>query len=174
MTKRLALLFRADTPPQWKKFIEKYPMQHDCPFPAERVILTGIRWRLMCAIQREVNLSIRYRRDPKGSDRWRILLNEWGAFGDCEDYALTKRALLIEAGLPMGAVWPALCLKASRRVSSSITRGEGHMVTVVSTVEKDFVMDFAPSWIHDITTSLLDWKAIYDGQQWRLVSLSGS
>jgi len=165
MTKRLGLSFQTDTPPQWERFIKEYtghPFQYGATFPYERIDLTDVRWRLMCAIQREVGELIRYKHDSAGNDHWQIFLKEWGVSGDCEDFALTKRMLLLEAGFPMGAVWPVLCKKD----------GAGHMVTVVSTTEKDFVMDIEPyNWIHDAEGSKVEWISAYDGKQWRLCSL---
>lgn len=166
VTKRLVLSFQTSTPPQWERFIKEYPghpFQYDASFPAERIALTDLRWRLMCAIQREVGMLIQYRRDPVGNDHWQILLNKWGIAGDCEDFALTKRALLLEAGFAMGTVWPVLCKK----------EGVGHMITVVSTTKQDFVMDIGTrNWIHSVVESPVEWLSAYDGKQWRLCSLA--
>lgn len=121
-----------------------------------------MRWRLMCAIQREVSTLAKYKRDPKGNDHWRLLFTEWGlTAGDCEDIALTKRAMLLEAGFPIGAVWPVICK----------WRGEPHVVTVVSTQKKDYVMDITPNWVHDVRDSQLEWLSAYDGECWRVASL---
>ena len=159
MANRLALTFQTRTPPQWEKFIKEYPTLYDRAFPDRRIEKTPARWRLMCAIQREVNRSIRYVRDAAGSDHWNVLYD--GGNGDCEEYALTKWALLLEAGFPMGAVWPVLCMKG----------GIGHMVTVVVTREVDYVLDIEPhGWIHDAVSSTLGWLSAYDGESWRLIS----
>ncbi len=164
-TKRLVLSFQTDTPPQWERFIKEYtghPFQYDTTFPDQQIILTDVHWRLMCAIQREVGMLIRYKSDPVGNDHWEIQHTNWGVTGDCEDFALTKRMLLLEAGFPMGAVWPVLCKRD----------GVGHMVTVVSTTKKDFVMDIEPhDWIYDVAIAKVEWLSAYDGQQWRLCSL---
>lgn len=166
MTKRLVLSFQTDTPPQWERFIKEYsgyPFQYDTSIPYERMALTDAKWRLMCAIQREVGMLIRYKHDPEGNDHWQIFLKEWGVGGDCEDFALTKRTLLLQAGFPAGAVWPVLCKRG----------GIGHMVTVVSTTEKDFVMDIEPyNWVYGAEGSKLEWISAYDGKQWRLCSLA--
>ncbi len=166
MTKRLVLTFQTDTPPQWERFIKEYtgpPFQYDASFPYEQITISDTRFRLMCAIQREVGELIRYRRDEKGNDHWQIQLSEWGVYGDCEDFALTKRALLLEAGFPRGAVWPVLCKRD----------GVGHMVTVVSSTNKDYVMDIDPyNWVHDAESSKVEWLSAYDGEKWRLCSLA--
>jgi predicted transglutaminase-like cysteine proteinase len=106
-------------------------------------------------------MTTRYVRDPEGNDHWKLLLAKRGNKGDCEDFALTKRALLLEAGFPVGAVWPVICME----------RDVPHMVTVVSTTKADYVMDFGwHNWVYDVTDSTLKWLSAYDGQFWRLVS----
>lgn len=162
--KRLTLSFVVETPPQWKAFTTEYPTQYECSLPNKRTILTPTRWRLMCAIQREVSTLAKYKRDPKGNDHWRLLFTEWGLqAGDCEDIALTKRAMLLVAGFPMGAVWPVICKKTRL--------DEPHVVTVVSTLEKDYVMDITPNWVHDARDSTLEWLTAYDGAHWRVATM---
>ncbi len=158
---RLTLTFGAATPPQWERFTKEYATQYDQAFPDKRMVLTDARWMLMCAVQREVNTRIQYKSDPKGNDLWKVLLKRGVLFGDCEDYALTKRALLVEAGFPMGAVWPVICMRGK----------QPHMVTVVRTGNGDYVLDQGqPDWIHDVTDSKLTWLSAYDGKNWRHVT----
>ncbi len=167
---RLRLTFGTKTPPQWERFTKEYATQYDQAFPNKRMVLTDARWSLMCAIQREVNTRTRYKPDPGGSDHWEVLLNMYpdALVGDCEDYALTKRLLLIEAGFPMGSVWPVICKRPTHRASTSLIHGVPHMVTVVSTKHADYVLDQAqPDWIHDVTESKLIWLSAYDGKWWR-------
>jgi predicted transglutaminase-like cysteine proteinase len=54
------------------------------------------------------------------------------ASGDCEDYAVTKRAELLDRG------WPARALLLSEVTTAS---GEHHMVLVVRTKSGDLVLD---------------------------------
>ncbi|HEY8593668.1 MAG TPA: transglutaminase-like cysteine peptidase [Devosiaceae bacterium] len=73
-----------------------------------------------------VNRSIRPR--PDRGDVWLANVR----YGDCEDYALTKRERLIRMGIPAGAL----------RIATARTRsGEGHAVLVVRTDHGDFVLD---------------------------------
>jgi predicted transglutaminase-like cysteine proteinase len=78
-----------------------------------------------------VNSRVNSRMKPvsdKGSDRWAI----GGKSGDCEDFALTKRAMLIAAG------WP------SRALSMTVVKtawGEGHAVLSVHTSSGTVVLD---------------------------------
>jgi predicted transglutaminase-like cysteine proteinase len=78
-----------------------------------------------------VNTRVNSRIHPKsdvGGDKWAI----GGRTGDCEDFALTKRALLIAAG------WP------SRALSLTVVKtawGEGHAVLSVRTSGGTLVLD---------------------------------
>ncbi len=160
-TKRLVMSFRAAVPPQWTRFVKEYPLPQQCDatFPGERVIYTALRWRLMCAVQREVNEIMDYKHDVDG-DHWQIMVE--GGKGDCEDFALTKRTLLIEAGFPPGCLWPVMCKKGD----------DGHMILVVATSIGDYVLDAIPDWIfhaHEATDT--KWLSAFDGKSWRLISL---
>ena len=53
-------------------------------------------------------------------------------YGDCEDYALLKRRILIEAGWPREALLLTLVRGAD---------GEGHTVLTVTTDKGDYVLD---------------------------------
>jgi predicted transglutaminase-like cysteine proteinase len=79
-------------------------------------------------VHQTVNAGIRPRNDNGSADRWSIA----PAFGDCEDYALTKRAELIRRG------WPS---RALRIAVAQTRRGEGHAVLVVRTTLGDVVLD---------------------------------
>lgn len=58
---------------------------------------------------------------------WRVGV----AAGDCDEYAATKRNLLIRAGIPASAI----------RFAYVKVRGEGHAIVVVRTSRGDFVLD---------------------------------
>ena len=53
-------------------------------------------------------------------------------YGDCEDYVLLKRRMLMEAGWPRGA----LLITVVRD-----QKGDGHAVLTVSTDKGDFILD---------------------------------
>lgn len=78
-------------------------------------------------VNREVNASMRPQRESGTKDVWKI----GGGSGDCEDYALTKRAMLLRKGFPSSALLMA----------AVENRGEGHAVLVVRTSRGDFVLD---------------------------------
>jgi predicted transglutaminase-like cysteine proteinase len=83
---------------------------------------------LLERVQREVNGAIAPRPEPGGRDLWR----DDAVAGDCEDYALAKRALLYAAGLPVGAV---------RLATAALPRGELHAVLAVETDRGTLVLD---------------------------------
>ncbi len=79
-------------------------------------------------INRDVNGAIRPRAETGGTDVWKI----GGSTGDCEDYALSKRAALLRKGFP----------SSSLLMTSVVTRrGELHAVLMVRTDRGDFVLD---------------------------------
>ena len=94
----------------------------------DQVMLTDELLAQLQQVNAQVNRSIRPVAERRGEDRWE--LNP--ASGDCEDYALSKRAALIRAGLPAGVL----------RIGITKTRrGEPHAVLVVKTSDGDFVLD---------------------------------
>ena len=79
-------------------------------------------------INRDVNGAIRPKAETGGTDVWKI----GGSTGDCEDYALAKRAALLRKGFP----------SSSLLMTSVVTRrGELHAVLMVRTDRGDFVLD---------------------------------
>jgi predicted transglutaminase-like cysteine proteinase len=91
--------------------------------PADRASL-----ELLEHVQRSVNAAIAPEREPAGRDLW----VEAPARGDCEDYALTKQALLRRAGLPRNAV---------RLATARLPGGEDHAVLTVETTRGTLVLD---------------------------------
>lgn len=63
-------------------------------------------------------------------DYWTARMEVFEA-GDCDDYTLTKRKLLIEQGVPYEALKPTIC-----KVDD-----EGHLVLVCRTTNNDYVLD---------------------------------
>ena len=76
-----------------------------------------------------VNASVNARITPRSDkgDVWSLNPNA----GDCEDFALTKRASLINAGLNAGAL----------RMAVTRAKGQYHAVLIVRTTAGDFVLD---------------------------------
>ncbi len=80
------------------------------------------------AVNRRVNAAMAPRREPAGADVWTV----GGKVGDCEDYALAKRAALIGMGVPSGH---------ARIATGRLKSGEGHAVLIVTTDAGDRVLD---------------------------------
>jgi predicted transglutaminase-like cysteine proteinase len=104
-----------------------------------RVEMTPERWRALRRLNRHFNRSIRggTDRDIYGvEERWARPLGEgadsFSPRGDCEDYALEKRAALIDLGYPAESLAMAI----------AVVPGVGlHAVLVVQTDEGDLVLD---------------------------------
>lgn len=125
------------------------------PGAAVHVTWTGQVRATVFEVNRRVNRSIRPR--SEAVDAW----SEGGTAGDCEDYALTKRWLLIGAGIPTSALRMAVATTAG---------GEGHAVLVVKTSDGDFVLDNQTNAMKRWNETGLRWLKIASGedpQVWR-------
>lgn len=128
--------------PQWNKFIVRYPKEHEAASlvsqqSREPIELVGMKWRVVTAAQREVNLNP-YQKEPPGRDEWK-LLQSVNDTGDCEDIALTKRSLLRQS-IPVGVLRPVICKALIKRRTV-----ENHMVLSVHTTAGDYIMDLGRS-----------------------------
>jgi predicted transglutaminase-like cysteine proteinase len=121
-------------------FCTKAP--HQCrSFGHSVVQLDDTKKRQLASINRQVNRQIRETRD-KGTHGWADTWTLAPESGDCEDFALTKRAELIARG------WPS---RALRMAVGKTNWGEGHAVLVVRTNEGDMVLD-------NLTGSVVPWQ----------------
>ena len=117
----------------WTEFCHRLPAECtvDATEPAE-VALTAKVWQTITLTNRRVNGAIKpvTVQDLWGvADRW--VLAEDG-YGDCEDYQLLKRKLLVEAGFPR---------RAMRMTVVIDEKNEGHAVLMVRTDRGDFILD---------------------------------
>lgn len=95
---------------------------------ASEVRLTVETLGLLDRVNREINGSMRPQPESGTTDVWKI----GGSSGDCEDYALTKRAALLRKGFPTSALLMTTVITG---------RGESHAVLMVRTDRGDFVLD---------------------------------
>lgn len=102
--------------------------------PAPVLVMNRARWKRLRAVNRDVNRAIR-----RGSDaRVHGVADFWNApqgrdaRGDCEDYVLAKRRVLIEAGFAAEALSIALV---------TTSWGESHAVLLAATDEGEVVLD---------------------------------
>jgi predicted transglutaminase-like cysteine proteinase len=103
----------------------------DTGFP----ILTEDHWQILKDVNAFVNSRVRSVSDIRHygvEDFWELPIEDGGSAGDCEDYVLEKRKLLMARGFPMGALSIALV-----RTSWN----ESHAVLLVSTDRGAYVLD---------------------------------
>ena len=117
----------------WFDFCNRYAGECDAaPLPAEDVALTAAAFKGIARIDAWVNKSVKPLSDP---DHWGTV-DQWDypvdGYGDCEDYALLKRKLLIQEGFPRQALLMTVVKD---------THGEGHAVLTVKTNRGEFILD---------------------------------
>jgi predicted transglutaminase-like cysteine proteinase len=117
----------------WVEFCTHRSWECDvAPTPARDVTLTPKAWKELVRINRLVNSRIRPMTDLEHYG----VVEKWAypddGYGDCEDYVLLKRRMLMEAG------WPreALLITVVRD-----KKGDGHAVLTVKTDQGEFVLD---------------------------------
>jgi predicted transglutaminase-like cysteine proteinase len=102
------------------------------PMQARDVVLTPTTWRDLSRINQLVNTKIKPLTDM---EHWGVL-ERWSypddGYGDCEDYVLLKRRMLIQAGWPRQALLITVVRDA---------RGDGHAVLTVKTDKGEFILD---------------------------------
>jgi predicted transglutaminase-like cysteine proteinase len=108
-------------------------------FRGGRFRLTAQRRAELVNVNRSVNSSILPERNEAGLAGEKWLLGP--AFGDCNDYAVTKRHQLIARG------WPARAVLLSEVVTVT---GEHHLVAVVRADDGDLVLD-------NLTNRIMPW-----------------
>lgn len=123
----------ARAPIGWISFCSENP--RDCmgrPSVPRDVVLSQRAWRDLDRVNRWANERIRPITDL---DHWGVV-EKWSypddGYGDCEDYVLLKRRLLMSAG------WPreALLITVVRD-----KKDEGHAVLTVKTDRGEFILD---------------------------------
>ncbi len=127
----------------WAEFCERYAAECavDRTEPAS-ITLTAALWQTINTVNRRINRSVEAVTDGdhwRAADRWDLA--EDGR-GDCEDFQLLKRHLLVEAGLPR---------RAMRMTVVIDEKGEGHAVLTILTNRGDLVLD-------NKTSAVLPWR----------------
>jgi predicted transglutaminase-like cysteine proteinase len=123
----------ARAPIGWVEFCADNPADCNTNNAQPRdIVLTQTAWKDLVRVNRFVNDSIKPLTD---SDHWGVV-EKWSyptdGYGDCEDYVLQKRKILIQAG------WPreALLISVVRD-----KKGDGHAVLTVKTDRGEYVLD---------------------------------
>lgn len=129
----LPVVGSATTMAGWVDFCLRH--EGECPRGARKPVvirLDGRIERMIDAVNRHVNGTVAARSDADHwgvTDRWDLPTDR---LGDCEDFVLQKRKLLIENGLPRQALHVTVVYYG---------KNEGHAVLLVRTDRGDYVLD---------------------------------
>jgi predicted transglutaminase-like cysteine proteinase len=117
----------------WVEFCVEYdPECKTKPSAPRDVVLSGQAWKDLVRINRWVNTTVKPMTDM---DHWGVV-ERWNypddGYGDCEDYVLQKRKMLMQAG------WPreALLITVVRDKNN-----DGHAVLTVKSDKGEYVLD---------------------------------
>ena len=124
---------RTLVPYGWLEFCNRFPGECAAKASATSVIkLNSANYRRISQLNRWVNSTIVAKSDH---DQWGVV-DRWDypttGQGDCEDYVLLKRRVLIEEGFPSQALLVTVVRDE---------RGDGHAVLTIKTDKGDFVLD---------------------------------
>jgi predicted transglutaminase-like cysteine proteinase len=106
-------------------------------------------------INAQVNASVTYKTDLaqfEVPEFWQ----EAGKFGDCEDYALLKRKMLIDAGFDRDKIHLCTCF----------VDGAGHCVLLVETDRGNYILDNNQSEPVQPNFLSYKWDKIQKGDKW--------
>ena len=136
-------------------------------FRRRNFALTAERWKELNEVNRAVNRDIVPQPNLGG-----LAMEEWivsPPAGDCNDYAVTKRHLLLAQG------WPSRALLLAEVVVPS---GEHHLVLVARTKEGDIVLDNLNANIRTVAMTRYQYKWVrvespYNPKYWSSVNMPG-
>lgn len=106
-------------------------------------------------INSDVNARVTYKSDLEQFDTpefWTMA----GKFGDCEDYALLKRKMLIDAGFDRDKIHLCTCF----------VDGAGHCVLLVETDRGNYILDNNQSEPVQPNFLSYKWDKIQKGDKW--------
>ena len=135
----------AAIPYGWVDFCNRQPQEcEQAALPAEDLLLSSAKWVLLRKVNKSVNLSI----EPVSNlEHWGTIIDHWDyptdGKGDCKIYALEKRRLLIEKGIPRQALLMTIVRDRN---------GMGHAILTVKTDKGDLILD-------NLTDEVLPWEA---------------
>jgi predicted transglutaminase-like cysteine proteinase len=124
---------RAVTPLAFIDFCKRFPDQCAAdPGPRTVLALDASTWQRLATVNHAVNTAIKPESDLAHYGRDEFWTIPTDGRGDCEDYALTKRKDLLDAGLPASALRLAVVYSVKTAL---------HAVLTVSTDKGDLVLD---------------------------------
>lgn len=117
----------------WVEFCADQPKEcASRPSAPRDIVLTTKAWKDLVRVNRWVNETIKPVTDQ---EQWGVV-EKWSypdtGRGDCEDYVLLKRRMLIQAGWPREALLVTVVRERN---------GDGHAVLTVKTDKGEFVLD---------------------------------
>jgi predicted transglutaminase-like cysteine proteinase len=117
----------------WVEFCAEHPFECKASPAAPRdVVLSNKAWADLTRINKWVNENVTPMTDL---EHWG-LVEKWSypddGYGDCEDYVLLKRRMLMEAGWPRAALLVTVVREKN---------GNGHAVLTVKTDKGEFILD---------------------------------
>ena len=117
----------------WLEFCAEYaPECETRGLEARDVVLSSKAWKDMVRINKWVNDTVKPITDL---EHWGVV-ERWNypddGYGDCEDYVLLKRRMLMQAGWPRQALLVTVVRDK---------RGDGHAVLTVKTDKGEFILD---------------------------------
>jgi predicted transglutaminase-like cysteine proteinase len=124
---------QARPPIGWVQFCADHPKECDvAPTMPRDVVLSAKAWKDLVRINKHVNDTIKPMTDL---DHYGVV-EKWtypdDGYGDCEDYVLLKRRMLIDAGWPREALLITVVRDA---------KGDGHAVLTVKTDRGELILD---------------------------------
>jgi predicted transglutaminase-like cysteine proteinase len=125
-------------PPAFKTFCAKEPLLCSTTGKTKAIDLTPERLEELKAVNKAANNQVKERSDAEVAGRhddWRVA----DGVGDCEDFAILKKQMLMARG------WPASALLLTVAWSG----WEGHTVLTVRTSKGDLILDNRTSAIRD-------------------------
>jgi predicted transglutaminase-like cysteine proteinase len=139
-----ASAYAAPAPAGFFSFCLRFAGQcENAPGAALSVSLTDDTWRALNRINRSVNDSIWPQDDIVHYGRAEYWTIPNDGYGDCDDYAVTKRKALIDAGFPASAL---------RLAVVETPRTARHAVLTVATDKGDYVLD-------SLRNDIVSWNA---------------
>ena len=120
-------------PVGWVEFCAERPLECKAAPSAPRdVVLSNKAWADLVRINRWVNENVTPMTDL---EHWGVV-EKWSypddGYGDCEDYVLLKRRMLMESGWPREALLVTVVREKN---------GNGHAVLTVKTDKGEFILD---------------------------------
>jgi len=107
-------------------------------------------------INSQVNASVQYKTDLEQYDKPEFWV-EANTLGDCEDYALLKRKLLLEQGWPQEKLGLCICY---------MPNGQGHCVLWVETDKGSFILDNNYNWPVSPLDTNYTWESMLCNGKW--------